>query len=322
MIELGDFPPAFVRILGAVLGLVWGSFLNVVIYRVPRGLSVVRPGSACPACGKPVAAYDNVPVLAYLWLRGRARCCGVRLSPRYPLVEALAGALALAIVERAVLGLPAATPAHRALAIFASDLALALGLVAVAFIDLEHMYVPDGASIGGTLLGVATASLRPPLGFVGSLVGAAVGFAIVWLPFSVLYKAVRGRTGMGLGDAKLVMLAGAWFGWTGAAFTLLAGAVQGTIAALVVLVARGRIDEPEAVRAEKEAARRELESLEGEARAAAEAELAADPIYEELPEGVGQARIAFGPFLALAMLEYLLFGDELVGRYVRWILAV
>ncbi len=319
MIELGDLPAWFYRSLAIVLGLVWGSFLNVVIYRVPLGLSVVRPASRCPACGVPVRARDNVPVLGWLLLRGRARCCGVRLSPRYPLVEAACGLLAWAIVERAVLTLPESTSVGRAGALFVADLALALGLVAVTFIDLEHMYVPDAATYGGTLLGIATFSLRPPLTLGEAVVGAVVGFVVVWLPFSFGYRLLRGRTGMGLGDAKLVMVAGAWFGWTGALFALLAGAVQGTVVALTILALRGKIDEPEAIVREKEAIARELEAMSPEERAAAEAELAADPIHERLPDGVGQARIAFGPFLALAMLEYLLLGHDVVSGWVHWL---
>jgi leader peptidase (prepilin peptidase)/N-methyltransferase len=195
----------------------------------------------------------------------------------------------------------------------------ALALVGVAFIDLEHMYVPDAISIGGTVVGIATFSLRPDLDVVAALVGAAVGFAVVWLPFGVLYRWIRGRTGMGLGDAKLVMMAGAWFGWSGAIFALLAGAVQGTVAALVVLLLHGRIDEPAAVQKEREETERALAELAPEERAAAEAELARDPLYEAVPRGnVGLARIAFGPFLALAMLEYLFLGPS-VAEYVQWL---
>src|SRR5579871_5674931 len=132
---LADFPPWFLRAFGIAMGLLWGSFLNVVIYRVPRGMSVVRPPSHCPGCGKPIAPYDNIPIVSYLLLRGRARCCGARMSPRYPLVEAIGGALAWAIVERCVLVLPPGTSFARAAAVFAADFAVSLGLVAAAFID-------------------------------------------------------------------------------------------------------------------------------------------------------------------------------------------
>jgi leader peptidase (prepilin peptidase)/N-methyltransferase len=117
---------------------------------------------------------------------------------------------------------------------------------------------------------------------------------------------------MGLGDAKLVMLAGAWFGWRGALFALLGGAVQATFTALAVFLARGRIDEPEAVVQERREIQALLESSEGEARAELEREIARDPLAFEPEAGFGKARLAFGPFLALATIEYMLFGDFIV----------
>jgi leader peptidase (prepilin peptidase)/N-methyltransferase len=319
VIGLGDLPPSWLYAYGIALGLLGGSFINVVVYRVPRGESLVRPGSHCPACGAPVRFYDNVPVLSFLLLRGRARCCGARISPRYPLVELIGGAIGWALVATVVLNLPADTSVGRAAAVLAVDLVFALGLVAVAFIDLEHMYVPDAISLGGTALGLATFWLRPELRLRDALLGAVIGFAGVWLPFGVVYRWIRGRTGMGLGDAKLLMMAGAWFGWPGAVFALLAGAVQGTVVAVAVLAVRGRIDEPEAVKAEKKSIESELEKLAPQERAVAEAELAQDPLYETSSGGAAMARIAFGPFLALAMLEYLLFGRDVLGDYLRWL---
>lgn len=316
---LADFPPTLLRTFAILFGLAWGSFLNVVIYRSPRGLSVVRPASACPSCGTVIPGYRNIPVFSYLLLLGRTACCKTKLSPRYPLVEATGGLVAWAIVEQLVLTLPPETPLLHGGAVFLASFALALSLIAAAFIDLEHMYIPDWVSLGGTVLGVATFSLRGTTTLLESVIGAAVGFLIVWLPFSVGYRALRGQTGMGLGDAKLVMLAGAWFGWKGAVFALLAGAVQGTIAAIGILVLRGKIEEPEAVRLEKEEMMRALEAMSPEEREVAEAELRNDPIYEELDGGVGQARIAFGPFLVLATLEYLLLGDTLIQHFFQWL---
>ena len=317
--RFGDLPSPLVYGYALLLGLLGGSFLNVVIHRVPRDMSIVRPASHCPACGARVRLYDNIPVLSYLVLGGRARCCKARISPRYLVVELIGGALALAIVTQLVFRLPATTSVGRALAIFACDLGLALALVAIAFIDLEHMYVPDALSLGGTVFGIATFSLRPALSLTGALLGAAIGFAIVWLPFGVAYKWIRGRTGMGLGDAKLVMLAGAWFGWTGAVFALLAGAVQGTVVVLVLLLVRGRIDEPVAIEQERRETAEALAAMSPEERAEAEAELAKDPLYEASSEGIGPSRIAFGPFLAMAMLEYLLVGRDWIGGYLRWL---
>jgi leader peptidase (prepilin peptidase)/N-methyltransferase len=317
--RLEDLPGPLVYGYALLLGLFGGSFLNVVIHRLPREMSIVRPASHCPACGAKVRFFDNIPVVSYLLLGGRARCCKARISPRYVVVELIGGALALAVLSDLVLRLPADTSVGRALAMFACNLSFGLALVAIAFIDMEHMYVPDAISIGGTLFGIATFSLRPGLSFGDALLGAVIGFAVVWLPFGVGYKLIRGRTGMGLGDAKLVMMAGAWFGWSGAVFALLAGAVQGTLAVAVLFLFRGRIDEPLAVEQEKRETREALEAMSPEDRAVAEAELEGDPLYEPSSPGLGLSRIAFGPFLALAMLEYLLVGREWVGEYVRWL---
>ena len=311
MLTLGDLPGPFLTTVAVALGLVFGSFLNVVIYRLPRGESVSHPASRCPGCGRPIRVYDNIPVLSWLLLWGRARCCKVRISPRYPLVEALGGLIAWAIVRTVVFELPDETVWWRAALLFAFDLALSLGLLAAAFIDLDHMYLPDPITIGGTVLGLLSVPLRGG-SFPGALFGAALGFLVVWLPFDLLYTRLRGLPGMGLGDAKLVMLAGAWFGWQGALFALLGGAVQATIVALAVLLARGRIDEPEAVIRERKELRELLENSEGEARAELERELLRDPLAFEPEEGLGKARLAFGPFLALATIEYLLFGDVIV----------
>lgn len=311
---LGEIPLLFLRVVGLVFGLLWGSFLNVVIYRAPRGLSVVHPPSACPGCGVAIRPYDNVPVFSWLLLRGKARCCGIKISPRYPLVELMGGLLSLAIVEVVVRSLPYGTPWFRALAIYLSYFSLALSLVAAAFIDAEHMYLPDATTIGGTVLGVVTATLRG-MSLRDSLTGAAIGFVMVWLPFIVIYSRVRGRDGMGLGDAKLTMLAGAWFGWSGAFFVLMAGAVQGTIGAIVIYLTVGKIEEPEAVRLE----RAELQKAAAEGDMEAAEILAADPLGEEPKEGFAQSRLPFGPFLILALLETMFFGERLARGYREFI---
>jgi leader peptidase (prepilin peptidase) / N-methyltransferase len=310
---LADVPTWFVRGVAIAFGLVWGSFVNVVIYRVPLGMSVVRPPSHCPGCGRPIAAYDNIPVISYIGLAGRARCCNVRLSPRYPLVELIGGALSLAIVERVLLPMQWA-PLGRVLAVYAADFALSMALVAGAFIDAEHMYLPDSITIGGAVLGFATATLRG-LSWRESLVGAAAGFVGTWLPFIVIYKRIRGRVGMGLGDAKLIMLAGAWFGWGGIVFALLAGAVQGTLTALGILLAKGKIEEPEAVVRDREDLQRAAAQGDEEAIRAIEE----DPLAVPQAEGIGQSRLPFGPFLILGILEFLLAGDQIVSWYERFL---
>jgi leader peptidase (prepilin peptidase)/N-methyltransferase len=299
-----DLDPWLLRGFAFVFGSLWGSFLNVVIYRVPRGMSVVRPASHCPGCGAPVRAFDNIPLLSWVILRGKARCCGARVSPRYVAVELLGGVLALGIAHVVVLPLPPSTGVLHAAAIFLSDLGLALALVAAAFIDLSHMYLPDAITLGGTLFGLATPGLRD-LGYGDAFLGAVAGGLGVWLPFIVGYQAIRGRPGMGLGDVKLVMLAGAWFGWPGAAFALFAGAFQASLAAAVLLLVHGRIEEPEAVRADRE----ELQRAAAEGDQEAAEALAEDPLGTAPEEGLMAARMPFGPFLCLAIIEWMLAGD-------------
>jgi len=303
-----EFPTWFTVSVAVAVGLSLGSFLNVVIYRVPRGMSLVKPPSTCPGCGTPIRPYDNIPFFGYLALRGKTRCCKSRISPRYPLVEALGGLLAWAIVVVRLETLPSDTPIHAAIILLFLYLALGLGLIAASFIDLEHMYVPDAITLGGTVLGLASAGIRPDTSTVEALVGAGVGFLMIWLPFDVLYRKLRGRTGMAMGDAKLVMLAGAWFGIPGAVFALLAGAVQGTIGALVIYLARGSIEEPEAVTEERAEMERLIAEAEGEERERLIAEFEKDPIAREAEPGLMGARLAFGPFLALGTLEYMFFG--------------
>jgi len=303
---LSDFPPAFLLTFAVTFGLLWGSFLNVVIHRVPRGESVVSPSSRCPHCGTPIKPWHNLPVVSFLLLRGKAPCCGARISPRYPLVELLGGLLAAAIIQLIVLSLPTDTPILTAVGLFAVHLALGLILIALALIDLEYMLLPDSLTLGGAALGIASATLRGG-SFFESLLGAAIGFAIVYLPFDLLYRALRGQPGMGLGDAKLTLLAGAWFGWKGALFSLFAGAIQATVVALVVFATRGRIEEPDAVVREREELEAAILSADGEERAELERERDLDPVLRRPEPGWGKARMPFGPFLALATLEYQLF---------------
>lgn len=308
--------------VGVSLGLVFGSFLNVVIYRLPRGESVAFPASHCTSCGTPIRVLDNLPVLGWLMLRGRARCCKSPISPRYPLVELLGGLLGGALIQVAVLTLPLETPLWQGLLLFAAELALGLGLIAAAFIDLSHMYLPDVLTLGGAALGILSVPLRPGATFLESALGASIGFLVVWLPFDVLHRLLRGGPGMGLGDAKLVMLAGAWFGWQGALFTLLGGAVQATLVIIAVYVTRGRIEEPEAVKLERAEIEAELARATPEGRAEIEAELALDPLAQPPEAGFGKARIPFGPFLVLAALELLVFGELIREELGGWLLGV
>jgi leader peptidase (prepilin peptidase) / N-methyltransferase len=307
----GAVPVWLARVFVVAWGCIWGSFVNVVIYRVPRELNIAHPGSSCPTCGAPVRAFDNVPVVSWLLLRGRARCCGARISPRYVVVELLSGLLALAIFEVAVRPLEAGVSVVHAGAVFLADFALAMALLAASFIDAEHMYLPDAITVGGTLFGLATPGLRG-LTWPDALLGAAIGFLGVWLPFIIGYKALRGRPGMGLGDAKLVMLAGAWFGWPGVVFSVFAGAVQATLAAGTLLLVRGKIEEPESVRRDREEIAQAAAAGDLEAKRAIDE----DPLATPPAEGFMAARLPFGPFLCIAIIEWMLAGSALKDRWL------
>lgn len=310
MLTLADFPPLFLYAFLVPFGLLWGSFLNVVIHRLPREESVVKPRSRCPGCGKSIAWYDNVPILSYLFLRGRARCCKTKISARYPLVELIGGLLAFSVLKLIVFELPGDTPLLRALLFFLAYLALGLALVAVAFIDLEFMLVPFSLTLGATALGLATASLRG-VDFVHVLWGAPFGFLLIFVPFHWLYQLWRGYPGMGFGDAMLLLVAGAWFGWEGVVFALVAGCVQATVVTLAAYFSGGHIELPDAVIEERKKLEEAIEAASGEERAELERERDQDTVLVELPRTFGKMRIPLGPFLALGILEYALF--ERVG---------
>jgi leader peptidase (prepilin peptidase)/N-methyltransferase len=197
--------------------------------------------------------------------------------------------------------------------VFLSAFGLAMALMAAAFIDLEHMYLPDAITLGGALIGVLTPGLRG-LTWVDGIVGAGVGFVGVWLPFVVGYKALRGRPGMGMGDAKLTMLAGAWFGWPGVAFAVFAGALQATVAAGIVLAVKGKIEEPEAVVKD----RQELQAAAAGGDEEARQILELDPLGAAPDDGIMAARMPFGPFLCLAILEWMLAGAWIADRWLPW----
>jgi leader peptidase (prepilin peptidase) / N-methyltransferase len=308
---LEEFPTWLFTGAAIVFGLCWGSFLNVVIYRLPRGLSLSRPGSRCPSCETPIAPYDNVPVLGWLLLRGRSRCCKTKISIRYPAVELLGGLLAGAIFEMRLHPHAHELLLGEALLLFSFYLALGLGLIALALIDLEHMILPDSITWGGALLGLLSSPFRPEVSPEGALLGGAVGFFGIWFPFIWLHEKLRGFPGMGLGDAKLMTLAGTWFGPLGALLTLFLGAFQGTLFALITLGVKGEIEEPEGVRKQREELLAAIDAAHGQEKEDLLREYEADPLAKPPEERKGGAHIAFGPFLALALVELLLLHDLL-----------
>jgi len=212
-----------------VLGLILGSYLNVVIYRLPRDLSTVLPRSRCPACGGLIAARDNIPLLSYLLLRGRCRHCAVRISPLYPTVEALTGALFLLSYLR--FGL---TPDAAAAALF-----VCLMLV-LAVIDAEHLLLPDLITLPGIVVGLAISHWVSWTDLLSSALGAALGAGFLYALWWIWYW-VRKEEGLGLGDVKMLAMVGAFLGWKGVLITLFFGSVAGSVVGLGVL-ALGRGD--------------------------------------------------------------------------------
>ncbi len=226
--------PAFVITALALAGLVVGSFLNVCIYRMPLGKSIVTPRSACPSCATPISALDNIPVLSYLILRGRCRKCGVHISMRYPLVEALNAALFVLIYLRTGMGWH--LPVY---------LAFASAMVVVTFIDLDHQIIPDEITVPGVIIAfLAGAFILPDpfdrmalLGWKHSLIGAATGFGLFYFVAwagSLIFK----QDAMGGGDIKLMALVGALTGWRGVLLTTFIGSLTGSIIGISVMKAR------------------------------------------------------------------------------------
>lgn len=225
-LTLATFPLA---VLAFAMGASVGSFLNVCIHRIPDDLSVVSPGSRCPRCRTPIAWYDNVPIVSWLWLRGRCRHCAAPIAARYPVVELLGGLLAVAALLR--LG-----PTPMALVAFAFTAALLL----ITFIDFDHFFIPDEVSLPGILVGLAVSLLPGGIGLADALVGAALGGGLLWL-VAWSYERATGLEGMGLGDVKLLGMIGAFLGWQALPVVLLVASLGGSLAGVVAIFgARGR----------------------------------------------------------------------------------
>ena len=217
------------------LGLIVGSYLNVVIYRLPLGISTVLPRSRCPACGAAIRAWDNLPVLSFLLLRGRCRACGAAISPRYPLIEGATGLLFLGSFLR--FGITWAA--------VAGALFCAL-MVVLAMIDLDHMLLPDVLTWPGIAAGILLQPLVSWAGLVpvpwramaGGVLGAAVGAGILLAVWGGWYL-LRHEEGMGLGDVKMLAAIGAFLGWRGVLVSLFFGALSGAVVGLGVMAWRG-----------------------------------------------------------------------------------
>ncbi len=269
-----------------VLGLLVGSFLNVVIARLPEGQSIVYPGSRCPRCGHALAWFENVPLLSWLVLRSRCRACRAPISARYPTVELLTGCLFLACWLR-----------------FGMSWSLLRGLLLVgflvplSFIDLDHWLLPFELTIPGLAVGILSAALLGMDALRDAVLGAAAGFLFFW-GLETLVKLVLRREGLGAGDKWLVALLGAFLGWQPLFGLVLLSNVQGAVVGSALLLFRGRagpaapapgVTAPEVARPHP-------------AKAGPE---------EEDDWSPGPTHLPFGPWLALAGLELALLGPLL-----------
>jgi leader peptidase (prepilin peptidase)/N-methyltransferase len=209
----------------AVVGLMVGSFLNVCIYRIPLRRSVVYPRSKCVSCDRPLAWYENIPVVSYLVLRGRCRTCGTRISLQYPLVE-LTTAAAF-VIHYEVLGLSPLLPVR---------IAFTCVLIVLFAIDLEHQLLPNVITLPALAAGLVLSLVLPP-GRRDALIGVLVGGGILFLIAEVYFR-LRKEEGMGMGDVKMLAMIGAFLGWKLTVLTLILASFGGSIAGILLLVTR------------------------------------------------------------------------------------
>ena len=252
MIDFSLIPPVVGYVIAGVFGAIIGSFLNVVIHRVPLEESIVFPNSRCPACGGVIAFYDNVPVVSYALLRAKCRHCKEHISFRYPAVELLTAALFIGVAWHD--GLSAALP---------FDLVFVSALLALVFIDAEHMILPNVITYPGIVFAVIARIAIPYLvagphfddlpslsqgalanipmwvvSVAGALIGALIGGGSLWL-MGWTWEKLRGIEAMGLGDVKMMFMVGAYLGWRLTILTIFVGVLSGSVIG-ILLMARQR----------------------------------------------------------------------------------
>ena len=363
------------------LGAVVGSFLNVVIYRVPAGLSIVTPGSRCPECESPIRWYDNIPIISWFILGGKCRQCDCSIPGRYALVEALMGFLSAMLWVKiagphfrsigGTLGFNQPPPVPDVHSLPWGSIAIAFGfyffflaiLVVITFVDIDHYLIPHEFTLPAMAVGVLAAFMLnnssvmadgsmagfwPPVTLAGSIIGLLIGGFSVVLIFYV-YFAARGIEGVGGGDVTLMAVMGAWLGWPALIFIFFAASIQGLIAAgigalvgadflkdsneilneedpRVVARAAREASEASTSETEQELAHadeqetsvadgtvsnpdEEMDAIEEEVSEVevSEVEISEEEIpEEEIPGGLA---VPFGPFIALAGVQYFFLGE-------------
>lgn len=253
--DLSLIPPPFMYVAIGIFGAIIGSFLNVVIHRLPREASIVFPNSRCPSCEAAISYYDNVPVLSYLLLRGRCRSCKAPISARYPAVEVLAALLWVAVAMHD--GLSFALP---------FDLVFVTALVALVFIDAEHMILPNAITYPGIAFALIARLAVPYLmgtphfddlpmlldgvlagmplwaaSLIGAVIGALVGGGSLWL-MGWAWEKLRGVEAMGLGDVKMMFMVGAYLGWRLTILNIFLGVLSGSLIGVGLMLRQGKRD--------------------------------------------------------------------------------
>jgi leader peptidase (prepilin peptidase) / N-methyltransferase len=214
-------------LVAGLFGLLIGSFLNVVIHRLPRGQSLVTPPSACPNCGTRIRPIDNIPVLSWLLLGGKCHSCQAPISAQYPLVEATTGALFVLVAWL--------TPAGPVLA---ARLILVVILVVLFGIDLHHQILPNALTLPGIVIGFLFSLVGPP-GWMNSLLGIALGAGILY-GIAAAYYMVRHEEGLGMGDVKMLAMIGAFLGWKAVLVTLMLSSFAGALVGVgIIAFSRG-----------------------------------------------------------------------------------
>jgi leader peptidase (prepilin peptidase) / N-methyltransferase len=289
---------AYVLFVGACLG----SFLNVVIARLPHGRSLISPSSTCPRCGRGIAWYDNVPILSWVALRARCRQCGQRISGRYPVVELLTAVLVFAVWRR--FGGQWATLGYAA---------FACALVALTYIDLDTWLLPHEITWPLLASGLLSPLWNPALSWQDAAIGAVAGFALFAVIALVGEKLLHRET-MGWGDVWLLAAIGAWLGWQALLPVVLLSALQGSAVGIVLLLLG---------RGPAEKARAEREALAAGAGDPSSSLPPSQPPAQQPPHHRDEEdwvppphAVPFGPFLALAALEFLLAGEALLSWYL------
>ena len=200
-----------------IFGTIIGSFLNVCIYRIPLGLSIVSPGSRCPACNSPLRFYDNIPIISYILLGGRCRTCGEGISIVYPLVELFSGMVSLLVFLRFGPG-----PEYILYYLFSAS------LIVVSFIDLRHRIIPNVVTLPGIVVGLVGSMVFSVTDIMDSLLGVLLGGGVL-IGIAFIYHLLTGKEGMGGGDVKLLAMVGAFLGWKGVVVTLMVGSLVGAL---------------------------------------------------------------------------------------------